>query len=80
MIIISRYCTVCLSYRSNKVQHLFYTVPILFFSLVFNVPRFFELTTEVAPANVTVWEEVNYTDPDTGDITFFEGRREYTDT
>ena len=35
---VERYCTVCLSMRYNTVQHLFYTLPILAFSFVFNIP------------------------------------------
>ena len=35
---VERYFTVCLSKRYNTVQHLFYTLPILAFSFVFNIP------------------------------------------
>ncbi len=58
---IERYLTVCLGYRPNKVQHLFYTAPILVLSLLFNIPRFFELQVEFVPTNATV------ADPDTGE-------------
>ena len=46
-----------MSYRSNKVQHLYYTLPIVFFSLVFNIPRFFDLKTGMVARNVTVYNE-----------------------
>lgn len=54
---IERFLTVCLSYRSNTVQHLFYTLPIVLFSLVFNIPRFFELTTVEVPGYTMMYNE-----------------------
>ena len=63
---VERYLTVCCSYRSNKVQHMYYTVPIIVSSFLFNAPRFLELRTELVAHNATVFnetlgEEVNVT-------------------
>lgn len=63
---VERYLTVCCSYRSNKVQHLYYTVPIIVSSFLFNAPRFFELRTGLVLRNETIYnettgEEVNIT-------------------
>ena len=41
---IERYLSVCRGYRSDRV-HLFYTAPILFFSIFFNAPRVLEMYT-----------------------------------
>lgn len=40
-----------------QVQHLYYTLPIILFAFVFNIPRFFELRTELASVNATVFNE-----------------------
>ena len=63
---VERYLTVCLSYRSNTVQHLFYTLPISVFAILFNIPRFFELETVkevriMAEYNDTLGQHVNVT-------------------
>lgn len=57
MVSVERYLTVCLSYRSPKVQHMIYTFPIIFFAFLFNIPRFFELTTGIEATNVTIYNE-----------------------
>ena len=51
---VERYLTVCLSLRAPNVQHLYYTLPIMVFAFVFNIPRFFELETGTKPFNETV--------------------------
>jgi hypothetical protein len=48
------------SYFSQN-NHLVYTLPIVVCSLLFNVPRFFELRTEMRPANVTTYNLDNGT-------------------
>ncbi len=48
------------SYLSQN-NHLVYTMPIVVCSLLFNVPRFFELRTEMRPANVTTYNLDNGT-------------------
>ncbi len=68
---IERYLTVCMGYRPNKVQHLFYTAPILLLSLLFNIPRCFELQTIIGPVNSTV---VNETTGDQYNITRYTNR------
>ncbi len=74
---VERYCTVCLSKRYNTVQHLCYTLPILGFSFVFNIPRFFELVTELVPVNETV--VVNATTGEEANVTVYKPFLEPTD-
>ena len=51
-----RFFTICLGYynHSKLFTHLFYTLPIVMFSVLFNAPRFFELTTVWIPWNETI--------------------------
>ncbi|CAB4065556.1 unnamed protein product [Lepeophtheirus salmonis] len=59
---LERYLTVCQGYRPTNIQYLYYTIPIMGFSLIFNIPHFFELTTQVGQHNTT------HVDDLTGDI------------
>ena len=45
----------------SQNNHLVYTLPIVVCSLLFNVPRFFELRTEMRPVNVTSYNLDNGT-------------------
>lgn len=79
---VERYLTVCLSYRyavsvtTSRIFHLSYTFPIVVFSFVFNVTRFFELRTIVQPKNQTVTEFIAESDFD-DEFQFVDGMTQY---
>jgi len=47
---------------SSKKIHVVYTAPIVFCSVLFNIPRFFELRTEMKLTNVTIISRDNSSD------------------